>query len=163
MKLFICGHARHGKDTAAELIKSFTGMTYESSSWFCCKLFIYEKIKWNRYHSIEQCFKDRSNNRALWHDLIREYNDGDEIRLSRAIFKKHDMYVGIRAREEVKAAREEGLVDAMLWIDASERLNKEDLSSINITNDMADVVIENNTTMEDFTIKIKRFCSMLKE
>jgi len=163
MKLYISGYAQHGKDTAAKLIRSFTGMTFESSSWFCCKLFIYNTLKWRmEYSDLLECFNDRFNHRQEWHELIRDFNKGDETRLSRAIFSKHDIYVGVRAKEEVIACREAGIVDLMLWIDASERVLIEDDSSINICKGHADVIIENNGTIVEFSIKIKRFCSILK-
>lgn len=162
MKLFICGYARHGKDTAAEMIKEFTGMSFQSSSLFCCKLFIYEILKDKYfYESVEECYNNRIIHRFEWHDLIRNYNKGDETRLSRHIFQKHDIYVGIRAIEEVIASREAGIVDLMLWIDASNRIKVESLLSITIIREDADIIITNNGSLEELKTKIKRFCSLI--
>ena len=40
-KLLVIGHGRHGKDTVCEILRDHYGYTFESSSQFCSKLFIY--------------------------------------------------------------------------------------------------------------------------
>jgi translation elongation factor EF-1alpha len=41
-KLLVIGHGRHGKDTVCEMLRDDYGYTFESSSKFCSKFFIYE-------------------------------------------------------------------------------------------------------------------------
>ena len=44
-KLLVIGHGRHGKDTVCEILRDKYGYSFESSSQFCSKLFIYEMLK----------------------------------------------------------------------------------------------------------------------
>jgi ribose 1,5-bisphosphokinase PhnN len=45
MKLFICGPARHGKDTVAAVLRENYGLTHESSSHFCMRVFLREALE----------------------------------------------------------------------------------------------------------------------
>ena len=118
MKLFVCGYARAGKDTAAEYLHENFGLTFESSSHFCLRMFLREQLA-DRYGLIyrndEECFEDRMAHRAKWAVLIAQYNADDPSRLSRAIFAKYDIYVGIRSKRELDASWH--LADLVLWID----------------------------------------------
>ena len=68
-------------------------------------------------------------------------------------FQKNDVYCGNRSREEVQAAREAGLFDYAIWVDASQRLPLEDASSISVTEADADFIIDNNGTEEELLEK----------
>ena len=157
-KFYICGYAKHGKDLAAEFITKYTALKFESSSWFCCQLFIYDKLApIYGYKTCKECYEDRVRHRAEWYEFIREFNKGDESALSRAIFKENDIYVGCRAWQEISY----DVADFVLWIDASKRVVAEDTSSINLTIDDGDIIITNNYTDREFEKKIERFCKIL--
>lgn len=159
MKLFVLGHARQGKDTVGEMIQTKLGLSFVSSSWFACQKVIWPALKDN-YNSIEECFADRSNHRSKWYELICGYNMKDPARLSREIFNEYDMYVGLRNRKELIAARH--LSNLVIWVDASERKPPEDTSSMTITRDMADVVVDNNGDLFDLEYRISRLCHTIK-
>ncbi len=87
MGMIICGTARHGKDTAAEIVQKYFGLTFAASSEFACDLFLYEKLKDELgYTSKEQCFSDRVNHRQRWFDEIVDFNTPDLGRLGELIF-----------------------------------------------------------------------------
>ena len=44
-KLLVIGHGRHGKDTVCEILEKNYNYSFESSSRFCSKLFIYNDLK----------------------------------------------------------------------------------------------------------------------
>ncbi|NLC22482.1 MAG: hypothetical protein GX771_11335 [Halomonadaceae bacterium] len=150
MKLIIFGHQRHGKDTVCEYLEAEYGLTFSASSMFACRLFLYEQIK-DRfgYASLEECFEDRVNHRQLWYEAIRDYNATDRARLGKAIFAEHDVYCGIRDREEFECLKREGQFDLAIWIDASQRKPLESTASMTLTRDDADLVINNNGTLID--------------
>lgn len=152
MKLMVCGYARHGKDQFCE----FMGLTYISSSMAALDEAIWPEIGKN-YETKEQCFEDRVNHRGLWHRLITEFNTPDLTRLGRAILKEHDVYCGIRNREEFHALRRASQFDLSVWIDASNRKPHEGLESCSIRREDCDIIITNNGTLEEFMVKAVQF------
>lgn len=145
MKLIIFGYAQHGKDTACEYLRDRYGLTFSASSMFACRTFLFDQLK-DRfgYRSMKACFEDRGAHRQLWYEAIRDYNTPDRTRLGRGIFAEHDVYCGIRDREEFEALRAEGAFDLAIWIDASERRPPESSDSMKLTRDDADLVVDNN-------------------
>lgn len=158
MKLMVMGYARHGKDTFCD----FSGLKFESSSMFCAEKVILPVLgpKYG-YKNALQCYIDRDNHRPEWHELIYQYNQPDLTRLSREIFAENDIYCGIRKREEFLAAREAGLFDLAIWVDASERLPPESAESINVSKNDADIIIENNLGLMDFAMRVRTLMTAL--
>lgn len=162
----ICGYARHGKDTVADILKATFGLRHESSSHIAMREFLRDQLAERFglvYESEDDCYKDRVNHRAKWFDLIAEYNKDDPARLCRLIYSDNDIYVGIRSYWEFASAQHDGLFDLSVWVDASERIGPEPLSSNTITMNDCDFVIMNNGTLEDLNKKVKRtFYYLLK-
>lgn len=156
MKLFVIGHGRHGKDTAAEIISRCTGLTFRSSSLFVLDNVIYPAIG-HRYASREECYEDRHRNRGEWYRLILKYNFEDRSRLSREIFAAYDMYVGIRNRKEYLASRH--LADLSIWVDSFGRHPQEDPASMTILRSDADVIVENSGSQAEFQSRVERLCA----
>lgn len=161
-KLVILGPARWGKDSMAEILNAEFGFKYLSSSQACANIFIYDALKdFYDYKTPEECFEDRVNHRAEWYQMICEYNKDDKARLAKDILKLNDCYVGMRDREEIEESLRQGLFDLVIWVDASDRLPPEDVSSFNIDKSCADIVIDNNGTYEQFKERVIRFGKIL--
>lgn len=158
-RLMICGYGRHGKDTVCEMM---TPWKFVSSSIFVAKVAVYPtlKIRYN-YKFLKQCYNDRINHRAEWHTLISAYNKQDLARLARELYKKYDIYCGIRCCKEFAAVQDEGLFALSIWVDASERLPPEDIDSCTVTKHMCDVVLENNGTLEQLEKKVNHLKTVL--
>jgi hypothetical protein len=155
-KIFICGHGRHGKDTMAEYLRDNYDFNFVSSSMFCSNFLIFPLLKDKYgYKTVEECFEDRLNHRAEWYDIISDFCSKDKGALTKEIFKKYDIYVGIRNPEEFLESKQYG--DISVWVDRSKHLPLEDVSSMGITVDMCDVIIDNNGTLEEFYNKIDEF------
>jgi dephospho-CoA kinase len=153
MKILILGNMRSGKDTLAELLNEYFGMTYRSSSEMANELFIYDTIKDEYgYQSIEECFEDRVNHRSLWYKLICFFNKEDKAKLAKAILKENDCYVGMRDLEEFEASKH--LFDIIIWVDASKRLGNSEITN-KISIEDAHIVVHNNGTFEEFQEKAK--------
>lgn len=150
MKLLILGHARHGKDTAAEYLNVRHGISFASSSLFLAETVIRPALAGRGmfYDSLADCYADRVNHRALWRELIEDFNRDDPARLAREILAQADCYVGMRMAREFWASR--ALFDAILWIDASARgLPPEGRESMDITFDPAWMIrIDNGGPVE---------------
>lgn len=152
--LLIIGHARHGKDTLAEVWREHFDLQFQSSSYACAEIFIFDALKDKHgYATLEECFEDRVNHRAEWFDLISGYNRDDKARLGKAIVAKTGCYVGMRSDDEIQECISIGLFNLIVWVDARERLPLESPDSFNISIDCADMVIQNNGTELEFMAK----------
>ena len=150
-KLLIISNMRWGKDTFAEILHENFGLHYASSSQKVADIFIYDELKGKYgYNTSEECFDDRVNHRAEWYDLICEYNKDDKALLAKGILEYSDCYVGMRDREEIEECINQGLFDLIIWVDASKRLPPEPTDSFNIDPSCADIIIDNNGTLEEF-------------
>lgn len=168
-KLLIVGHARHGKDTVGDWFVR-KGYTFVSSSRFVMEKAVWPEFKhragrkpspnethllpftysaWPDYFDQEECFEDRDKFRAFWFECIAAYNRPDRSRLGRELFALYDMYVGLRNHHELNALKLHKAYDLAVFVDASERYPPEPSSSMSIKPWMADVIIDNNGTLED--------------
>jgi len=157
-KLLVVGHGRHGKDTVCELLRDYYGYTFESSSSFCSKLFIFDLLK-DKYNYINEheCYADRHNHRKEWFDAICNYNKLDGAKLGRELFKKYDVYCGLRNKKEYYALKNTGVVDYVVWVDASDRKPLEAKDSMTLEPWMADYIIDNNESLEQLEFNVKQF------
>ncbi len=162
MKIILLGHARHGKDTVAEFIKNSIGLEFKSSSSLAAEIFLYDALKTKYgYKSYEECFNDRSNHRAEWHNLIAEYNSEDPARLAKQIFETNDIYVGMRSAIELAKCREDDIVDLIIGV-YNPRMPAESVDSFNI--DLwkeCDFVIPNAGTLDDLLEKVYTICALI--
>lgn len=151
MKLLIIGHGRHGKDTVAEYLRDKYNLTFKSSSMHCAENVVYPALK-DRYGytSVEECFEDRSAHRAEWFNLISGYCEKDLARIGREIFEVSDIYCGLRNKREFHAIINNALADMVIWVDRSDYLPNEPGDSMSLHPWMADFVIDNNGTLDQF-------------
>lgn len=164
IRLCIVGSARWGKDTVAELLKEYYGLNFISSSQACADIFIYDELKDKYgYKTPEECFLDRVNHRDEWYQMICNYNKDDKAKLAKEILKYNNTYVGMRDWAEIQECLKQELFDLVIWVDASKRLPQESVESFNITTADADVIIENNGTLEELKEKVKRIGKLLKK
>lgn len=105
MRLLILGHGRHGKDTVAEILRDHHGMSFMSSSFAAAELVCrpYLDALGITYSTAEECYADRINHRAAWHDAIKAYNREDPARLAKDILADNDCYVGMRSNRDRKS------------------------------------------------------------
>ena len=93
-----------------EMIEENTGMSFKSSSEMAAEIFIYDELKAKYgYTSFIECFEDRMNHRAEWHDLIKNYNNPDKAKLAKEILNHNDMYVGMRSQAEIDKCIEDDI------------------------------------------------------
>lgn len=164
-KILILGMGRHGKDSMAEHLLNQYGYTFSSSSEFAAKTFIFDSLKdVLDYSTWQECFEDRHNHRALWHELIRAYTKENPSRLAEEVLAAgNDIYVGMRSDIEVNCCIEKGLFDLIIWVDAEERLGiTEGDCSMTVPKNMADIIITNNTTREDFKWKLNNLMRVIR-
>jgi thymidylate synthase (FAD) len=149
-RLLIIGHARHGKDTVAEMIRDIMGLKFTSSSVFVGQEAIWPMWGQERYPNFEAMFEDRINHRALWFNLISAHNTPDKARTGRTMLERgYDMYVGMRNVEEYRACIEAGLFDEVIWVDRSQSMAPEPSDSMTLNESMASMIVNNNGDLAD--------------
>ncbi|SRR6267142_5498068 len=154
LKLMILGYARHGKDTAAEILRDNLGLTFTSSSFAAAEKVMvpFFATKGITYATLDECYADRVNHRGDWYEQIKAYNTPDGSRLAREIYKDNDIYVGMRSVAELEAVRKEGLYNYSIWVDRSKHVAPESSASCSVTQAMANYTIDNNGTLEQLKI-----------
>ena len=162
LKFLVIGHGRHGKDTVCEMLADNYGYSFESSSRFCSKLFIFNDLndKYG-YANEEECYADRHNHRAEWYDAICNYNVPDPSRLGREIFNAHDIYCGLRNKKEFHAMQNSGVFDHAIWVDRSDHLPPESKSSMSLEQWMSDFTIDNNGNLTDLEFNVNQLISRI--
>jgi len=112
-RIAICGHGRSGKDTAARWLAEHTPLRLGKTTSEVIAPYRAAELG----VSVEEAFTRRHEERDLWYELGNRLRANDWARLVRETLRDGEICVGIRDPEELAAARAEGLVDLVLWID----------------------------------------------
>ena len=161
MKLMICGHGRHGKDTVAEILRDDFGVSFQSSSLAAAAHVWPMLANKDDYATVEECYQDRANHRQAWYEVIKELNREDKTWLMKQIYRINDVYVGIRDREEFIAGRHRNVFQFSVWVDASDRVPPEPTTSNTVTRDLCDIIIDNNADLPTLKFRVGNFAQGL--
>lgn len=157
-KLLIIGHARHGKDTVAEILSKQHGYKFISSSVFVGKEVMWDNWGVAVYPNFEAMFEDRVNHRKLWGEMISAYNTPDKTKTGRTMIERgYDMYVGMRREDEIIACIGAKIFDHIIWVDRSHFLPPEPYESMQIPQHYATDVIDNNGSLALLPRKVAQF------
>lgn len=164
MNLLIIGHARHGKDTVAEMISNLTGYKFESSSAAAARIFIFDNLKDKYgYKDFNECYEDRMERRKEWYDLICDFNKEDKSKLAKEIMKDSNIYVGMRSNEECEKCLSDKVFDIVIGV-FDPRKPLEPSTSFNIDLwSKSDIVIVNKGSLEDLENKVKLIFNNLND
>lgn len=156
-KILVLGYSQSGKDYFAKTLSENFGLKYKNASIRAAEEFVFNSMKEEqKYSSPIECYMDRENHRECWYKLFKEYNKEDKCRFVKKMLEENDFYVGLRDREEVEACKH--LFDIIVWIDTDLRQeNKETEKSFTISKDQADILIDNNGSIDDFLKEISKF------
>lgn len=157
-RLLIIGHGRHGKDSVGEILALDHGMRCVSSSEFAAQHAVFPVVA-DLYPDWRGAYADRANHRQLWFHAIAAYNLRPGPMLAEQILRDHDIYTGMRSREEFERSRD--LFDCVLWVDASKRLPPEPGGSMQLTAADADVILDNNGPEGALRGKVAQFAAHL--
>lgn len=152
-RILIIGHGDHGKDTAAAILADIAGLSFASSSEFCAQKAVFPLVA-DIYPTWQACYAGRRNHRALWYHAIRAYNLRPGLTLAEQLLADHEIYVGMRSRAEFENAR--GLFDLVMWVDRSRVLPPEPDGSMELAATDADLVVDNNGSLDDLRDEIAR-------
>lgn len=164
LNIVVTGWKGCGKGTVSKMLAEKLQCETMSSSWLACDLFIFDKLKDKYgYATKEECFADRINRRAEWYELIKEYNGYDGAALAKKLFEVANIYDGVRDLDELYAMKLDGIVDYVIWVDGYERTGQqEDESSMNVTMEHCDFIIDNNGSEEELCGYIQTVVDILE-
>lgn len=153
-RLAIVGRGRCGKDTAGDFLKDHYNLRFVGGCSWAGKEYVAERLG----ISVEEAWATRHLRRMEWYNILNEYRKDDWARLIRRVFETSDFVCGIRDGEELRAAREEGLLDLIVWV---ERAQAPFDPTLQFGPEDCDVVITNHTTIPDYLNKLNRFAKSL--
>lgn len=107
------GHGRAGKDTASEMFAKITGLRFAGS--LSRQLAVHMAGVLGL--SVEEAYARRHEDRMKWYEEGNKLREKGPTTLIRSALRHGDITNGARDRAEVIAAREEGLVDLIVWIE----------------------------------------------
>ena len=159
--VLVLGHGGHGKGAFCKLLTQLYGAECLSSS-IAALPHIWPSLResgWGAdgssyFKDPEHAFESRYCCRELWKELITLLNTPDKTTLTREVLSRADVYDGMRCAEEFAASRH--LFDYVVWVDASARVGTVD-PTLTISRDVADLVIDNNGTLDDLRGAAVRF------
>lgn len=153
--ILVIGHGGHGKGEVCKLLTELYGAECMSSSRaaaphiFPALNAMVAAAEEPLFVSPAEAYEYRRRSdavRLIWKELISLYNTPDKTTLSREILAQADVYDGMRCAEEFAASRH--LFDYVVWVDAAARVGTVD-PTLTISRDVADLVIDNNGTLDD--------------
>lgn len=158
MRIAIIGHSQHGKGTVSEYLAINADLKYtESTSQVAASVVYSELGDIYAYRHAQECWDDRHNHRDEWASIIWLYNQPSGTQLYREMLFRNDIIDGIRKSKELQNMRDSGLIDLVVWVDASKRVEPEPRTSCQVTVNDADVIIDNNGTPQELAKQLNAF------
>lgn len=156
VKVLIIGHARHGKNTVAQMLEQLTGLRPGSFIDVVLSSIVYPALK-EKYGYINEsaCLQDKVHRSSEWVQLVREYNRSDPTRMARKLLHTHDIYVGMCSSAEATACIRAKLFDLIVWVDASGRLPTESDKSCMVDPSRVSLTINNNGSMDQLDRRVR--------
>lgn len=153
--ILIVGHGRAGKDEACKYLASITQLRNAgTTSKYLCKhvarrLGLSEEEAYARRHESDEM-------RTLWYRIGNEVREKGPTTLIREALEHGEITGGIRDLEEIRAAKREGLFDLIVWV---ERKSAPVDPTLKFTSEDADIIIENNGTLEEFQDRLRQLAA----
>lgn len=151
MKILIIGHGGCGKGEVADRICKLTGLKNAGSVSEFMSEYMAKILK----TTPEKAYANRRNHRELWAEKIDEFRAGDPGKILRTMAELGDVINGGRRREEFDPVRH--LFDCVVWVARSVPIDP----TMQLHVDDADVVLDNNGTLEDLDLMIANFVDSL--
>ncbi len=149
-KLLLVGPGRCGKDTAGEWLSTRTKLRFAGTT----SKFLAKYVASASGVDADLCYATRHQNRDLWHKVGRRIRGNDPAVLIREALREGEITGGCRDLEELEAARDEGLVDLIVWIS---NVRCESDFTLHFNESHCDIIIENHWGLHEFWERLDRF------
>ena len=151
--IMFVGHGRAGKDTACEHLAFVTGLRFAGTTskylaeYVAAKLGLPVDVAYARRHESNEM-------RNFWYNCGNELRENGPTTLIRKALEHGEITGGVRDYEEIVAAREENLIDIIVWVD-NNRVPED--PTVKFTQRECDLVIPNHWSLDEFYRRIVRF------
>src|SRR5690349_7086886 len=139
------GHGRAGKDTACEYLAKLTTLRNAgTTSKYLCeyvaqKLGLPVDVAYARRHESDEM-------RTIWYNAGNELRQNGPTTLIRKALEHGEITGGVRDLAEIVAAREEGIIDIIVWV-VNNRVKAD--PTVKFTERECDLVIPNHWGLEE--------------
>ena len=94
--------------------------------------------------------------RMLWFHTGNEVRSSDPALLAKMAFENGDVSGGVRGLPEIEAIRRDRVADMIVWVERDVPTDP----TMEFGREYADVVIENNGTIEDLRVRVTALASL---
>ena len=143
--LAFCGPGRCGKDTAAAWFRDHTNLVFLGGCSWTAREYMAKRLSEDEGHLItpDEAYERRHEDRMKWYTYLNEYRKDDPARLIRDCLKHSDIVCGIRDHNELFAARREGLLELIVWIERTVPYDP----TLTYTQSNCDIIVNNNDSL----------------
>jgi hypothetical protein len=106
----------------------------------------------------DEAYARRHEDRQLWYEYLNEFRRDDPSKLIQLVLQTSDIVCGVRDREEMFAARREGLVDLLVWVHRPQAPLD---TTVTYSRSDCDIVIDNDGTIPQFHTRIRNLAKAL--
>lgn len=147
--IMLVGMGRAGKDEGGLYLEKITGLKFAgTTSKYLCDFYTEEYGgTW------QENYDNRHSNRMKWYELGNRLREKDPGLLLRQALKHGSITGGVRDKCEVVYARENDIVDLVVWV---ENKNVPVDPTVMFTAADCDMIVENNGTLEEYHHRLRR-------
>lgn len=150
-----CGYGRAGKDTAGKILWRKTPLVYSGSLSWAGLPYMAERLGL----CPQDAWETRHERREEWKRMLDEFRAEDATKLIRMSLALGQIVVGIRAKEELAAAKAAGILDYSVWV---HRAGTPVDPTVTYTWRDCDLVLFNNRGVREFEHQVDDLIEFLK-
>jgi hypothetical protein len=146
------GHGRAGKDRACEFLSMVTTLRNAGTTSKYLAEYVAEKLGL----PVEEAYRRRHESdemRTTWYNAGNELRERGPATLIRRALEHGEITGGFRDRPEVVAAKEEGLIDLVVWV-SNPRVKVD--STVKFTERECDLILPNHWDFAEYYHRIYR-------
>jgi hypothetical protein len=154
-----CGYGRAGKDTGAEWFRDHTDLVFAGGCSWTARIYMAKRLSEDEGRLItpDEAYTRRHEDRMKWYTYLNEYRKDDPARLIRDCLEHSDIICGVRDYAELIAAKAQGLLDLIIWVDRDVPVDPTVTYSI----DDCDVIIRNHGDVQVYYQRLERLARLL--